>query len=135
MSDKFVVYPRKIVNNPLLGRKQAQIEIIHPEQGNVSKALLKERLAVTFKGKVENIAIFGLHSKFGGGRSTGFACIYNSADDRKKYDQKSTLLRDGFITKKKITRKQGKEIKGRVKRVRGTKKTQAAAAGGAKKKK
>lgn len=134
MSDKFVLYPRKIINNPLLGRKQFQIEIIHPEQGMLSRTVLKERLATTFKAKVEQIAVFGLHSKFGGGRSTGFACIYNSVDDRKKYDHKRQQLRDGLVEKGKITRKQKKEIKGRVKKVRGTKKASAASAGGKKKK-
>ena len=87
-----------------------------------------------FKTKPEVVSVFGLHSKFGGGRSTGFAFIYSSLDDRKKYDSKCSLLREKLAEKGKKTRKQKKEIKGRVKKVRGTKKAAAANASGKKKK-
>ena len=86
-----------------------------------------------FKSKAEQISIFGLHSKFGGGRSTGFALIYDSLDERKKYDQKRLLRRDGHVQAPSKSRKQLKEIKGRVKKVTGTAKTKAANAGGKKK--
>jgi small subunit ribosomal protein S24e len=134
VGDKFVLYARKQLNNPLLGRRQLQVELIHPESGNVSKAQIKERLATMFKSKPEQIAVFGLHSKFGGGRSTGFAFVYNNLDDRKKYDMKKNLKRDSLLGKVGKGRKQKKEIKGRVNKVRGTAKTKAAAAGGGKKK-
>ncbi len=60
---------------------------------SVSKADIKTKLAQTLKSKEENISIFGLKTKFGGGRSTGFALIYDSADARKKYDSKKMLRR------------------------------------------
>ncbi len=60
---------------------------------NVSKAQIKTKLAHMLKAKEENIAVFGLKTKFGGGRSTGFATIYDSADLRKKYDSKKMLRR------------------------------------------
>jgi small subunit ribosomal protein S24e len=133
MSDKFVLYARKQLNNPLLGRRQLQVELIHPESGSISREQIKEKLSTMFKVKTETISIFGLHSKFGGGRSTGFAFIYNNLDDRKKYDMKKNLLREKLFEKGKKTRKQKKEIKGRVNKVRGTAKT--VAAGATKKKK
>merc|ERR1711990_127592 len=89
--DKIVLYARKIINNPLLRRKQVQMELIHPDQGNVSKAVLKDKIGAMFKAKPEAIAIFGMQTKFGGGRSTGFALIYDSLDDRKKCDNKNML--------------------------------------------
>ena len=132
---KFVLYTRKMFSNPLLQRKQCAIEIIHPEIANISKTGIKDKLSQQFKTKPECIAVFGLKSKFGGGSSTGFALIYDSLDSRKKYDQKRLLKRDKLWDKPKgTTRKQGKEIKGRVKRVRGTAKAKAAAASGKKKK-
>merc|ERR1712216_307028 len=80
-----------------------------------------------FKSKDESISVFGMHSKFGGGRSTGFACIYDDVDSRKKYDTKSMLLRDKLRTVEgKKGRKQLKEMKGRMKKVRGTAKAKAA---------
>ena len=129
MSQKFVLYSRKMIRNPLLGRKQMQIELIHPDEANISKTAIKEKLATMFKAKAEQITVFGLHSKFGGGRSNGFALIYDSLDARKQYDQKMFLLRDGLINKRAKTRKQLKDIKGRVKKVRGTAKAKAANAG------
>jgi small subunit ribosomal protein S24e len=69
------------------------IELIHPELSNVSKTDIKSKLAQTLKTKDENISIFGLKTKFGGGRSTGFALIYDSLDARKKFDSKKMLRR------------------------------------------
>ena len=69
------------------------IELIHPEMANVSKAQIKAKLATTLKAKEENIAVYGLKTKFGGGRSTGFALVYDSADARKKFDSKMNLRR------------------------------------------
>merc|ERR1712078_377912 len=108
-----------------MGRKQIVVELIHPDQGSVSKVTIKEKLSKMFDSKPEHIAVFGLHSKFGGGRSSGFACIYDDADSRKKYDSKSLLLRDKL--------RSTKEMKGRMKKVRGTAKAKAANAGKKKK--
>ena len=135
MSDgKFVLYARKIMNNPLLHRKQMQVEMIHPGMANVSRTALIEKLAHMMKTKAECISVFGLHTKFGGGKSTGFAFIYNSLDEKKKFDQKRNLLRDKLISKQANSRKARKEIKGRQKKVRGKAKAAAAKAGGKKKK-
>ena len=134
MSEKFILYARKMINNPLLKRRQLQVELIHPDQGSVSKTSIKSKLASMFKTKDENIAVFGLKGKFGGGRSTGFALIYDSLDARKKCDSKKNLIRDKVVsTEGKKGRKQLKEMKGRMKRVRGTAKAKAANAGGKKK--
>ena len=134
MSDsKFVTYVTKLVHNPLLKRKQLIFGVIHPDSGNVSKTAIKEKLASMFKSDAKVISVFGLATKFGGGRSTGYAFVYDNEDARKKYDQKKLLLRDGLIEKGKVTRKQKKEMKGRMKRVRGTAKAKAAAASGKKK--
>ena len=53
---------------------------------NVSKAAIKEAIAKKLKSADERISIFGLKTKFGGGRTSGFALIYNSEDSRKKFD-------------------------------------------------
>jgi small subunit ribosomal protein S24e len=53
---------------------------------NVPKKDIKDKLAKVLKVKEEVISIFGMKTKFGGGRSSGFALIYDSADARKKYD-------------------------------------------------
>ena len=131
---EITLFAKQVVNNPLLSRKQISIEIIHTSKVNISKTQIKEKLAKMFKTSTECVAVFGLKFKFGGGRSTGFALIYDSVDARKKCDMKHLLLRDSLLEKaKKVPRKQGKEIKGRQKRLRGTAKAKAVA-GGKKKK-
>jgi small subunit ribosomal protein S24e len=67
--------------------------MIHPEMANVSKEQIRAKLAQMFKSKEEAISIYGLKTKFGGGRSTGFALIYDSFDLKKKFDGKNLLKR------------------------------------------
>lgn len=88
---KFVLYVRKVLKNPLMARKQMNIEVIHPELGGVSKAHIAEKLAKQFKVKEDCITVFGVKPSFGGGRSTGFALIYDNHDMLKKYDSKKQL--------------------------------------------
>ena len=127
---KVTLFCKHMVDNPLLERKQMLIEIIHTDKQNVSKTMIKEKLASMFKCDVGVINVFGLKFKFGGGRSTGFALIYNSMDARKANDQKKSLRRDDLIAKTKtVGRKQGKEIKSRMKRVRGTAKNKISGTG------
>ena len=134
MTDKITLFTRQLVHNPLLERKQMGIEIIHTDKMNVSKTQIKEKLATMFKVDPSFIAVYGMKFKFGGGRSSGFALIYDSIDARKANDQKCFLRRDDLIVKtKKVGRKQGKEIKSRAKRVRGTAKAKIAGGGGKKK--
>jgi small subunit ribosomal protein S24e len=67
--------------------------LIHPEQANVSKAAIKAKLATLLKAKEDAISIYGMKTKYGGGRSTGFALVYESLDAKKKYEGKCILKR------------------------------------------
>jgi len=60
---------------------------------NVSKSQIKEKLAKVMKTKEELVTVFGLHTKFGGGKSSGFALIYDSLDAKKLYASKTDLVR------------------------------------------
>jgi len=73
------------------------VELIHPDMANVSKAAIKTKLATMFKSKDELVSVFGMKTKFGGGRTTGFALIYDSMDARKKYDGKKMLKRVSLL--------------------------------------
>ncbi len=78
--------------------------------------------------KKKNVTVFGFRTAFGGGKSTGFALIYDSLDAAKKFEPKYRLVRQGVMTVEKSARKQRKERKNRAKKFRGTKKAKAAAA-------
>merc|ERR1711976_767543 len=62
----------------------------------------KDEISKKLKTQPERISIFGLKTKFGGGFSSGFALIYNSLEDKKKYDSKCNLRRDGLAGKRKV---------------------------------
>ena len=130
----FVLYTRKMLNNPMLGRRQVLCDLIHPEKGSVPKKEIKAKLASMFKCPDETISVFGVKSKFGGGRSTCFGLIYSNMDARKKFDMKKLLKRDKLLTVGGPRRKARKEMKGREKRVRGTDKAKARGESGKKKK-
>merc|ERR1711907_443493 len=135
MTGDFVLYTRKMINNPLLARRQVHVELIHPDQGSVPKSAIRAKLAALYKCPVEAISVFGNKSKFGGGRSSYFGLIYSNVDARKKFDQKRDLKRDSlYDVPKGPGRKQKKEMKGREKKVRGTAKAKARGAPGKKKK-
>ncbi|PWN48180.1 putative 40S ribosomal protein S24 [Violaceomyces palustris] len=122
---------RKFITNRLLQRRQMVLDVIHPSRANVSKAELSEKLAAMYKANKEQVIVFGMRTAFGGGRSTGFALIYDSRESM-KFEPKHRLVRVGLAEKTdKASRKLRKERKNRAKKVRGTKKTKA---GDAKKK-
>lgn len=67
--------------------------MIHPDMPNVPKVEIRKKLATANKVKEDCVVVFGLKTKYGGGKSTGFALIYDSMDNRKKYDSRKNLLR------------------------------------------
>jgi small subunit ribosomal protein S24e len=73
--------------------------------GGVSKAQIKEKLAKQLKTKEDCITIYGLQAKFGGGRSSGFALIYDNVDFLKKYDSKKQLQKVSDLANSVIAKK------------------------------
>lgn len=68
-----------------------------------------------YKTAKEQVIPFGFRTHFGGGRSTGFALIYDSKDAL-KFEPKFRLIRFGMATKPERTaRKLRKERKNRAK--------------------
>merc|ERR1712137_1328838 len=118
---------RKFIRNPLLGRRQMVVDVLHPNRANVSKDELRAKLAELYKAKKDDVSVFGLRTQFGGGKSTGFALIYDSAEAMKKFEPHYRLVRYGMATKiEKASRQQRKQRKNRMKEFRGTAKTKGA---------
>lgn len=76
----------------------------------------------------DSVIAFGFKTAFGGGKSTGFAMIYDTVDAAKKYEPKYRLARQGLAKHEKTGRKQRKEKKNRAKKIRGSKKHKSSAA-------
>ncbi|KAL1915523.1 40S ribosomal protein eS24 [Calcarisporiella thermophila] len=113
---------RKFLTNRLLQRKQMVVDVLHPSRANLSKDEVRDKLAKMYKTDKENVFCFGFRTHFGGGKSTGFALIYDSLESAKKFEPKHRLVRHGLAETNKIARKQRKERKNRAKKFRGTKK-------------
>jgi small subunit ribosomal protein S24e len=97
-------------------------DVLHPGLASVSKKDIREKLAAMYKVTPDVVFVFGFRTNFGGGKSSGFALIYDTLDFAKKFEPKHRLARHGLFEQKKVTRKQRKERKNRMKKVRGTKK-------------
>lgn len=85
-------------------------------------------ILILFQVTPDVVFAFGFRTNFGGGKSTGFALIYDTLDFAKKFEPKYRLQRHGLYEKKSQTRKQRKERKNRMKKVRGTGKSKVGAA-------
>ncbi len=123
MSDSAcTIRTRKFKSNRLLCRRQMVVDVIHPDRASLSKKEIREKIANLYKTTPDLVFCFGFNTNFGGGKSTGFALIYDTLDFAKKFEPRYRLARQGLVEAKKTARKQRKERKNRMKKVRGTKK-------------
>lgn len=88
---------RKFITNRLLARRQFVLDVLHPSRPNVSKAELSEKLAALYKTDKNRVVTFGFRTQFGGGRSTGFALIYDDEASQKKFEPKYRLVRVSVV--------------------------------------
>ncbi|GAA6018104.1 hypothetical protein JCM10207_006082 [Rhodosporidiobolus poonsookiae] len=117
---------RKFLTNRLLQRKQMVVDVLHPTRANVSKDELRDKLAAMYKAPKDQVIVFGFRTQFGGGKSTGFALIYDSKEAL-KFEPRYRLVRFGLAEKKeRAGRKLRKERKNRAKKFRGTEKVKKA---------
>lgn len=127
MSESVTVRTRKFLRNPLLQRKQMVVDILHPGLANISKSDLRDKLGKIYKADSSTVSVFGLRTQYGGGKTTGFALIYDSLDSLKKFEPHYRLVRYEMAKKiEKSSRQQRKQRKNRMKEVRGTAKNKAA---------
>merc|ERR1711963_364260 len=118
---------RKFMTNRLLCRKQMVVDVLHPGKPGLSKNQIREKLAKMYKVTPDVCFVFGYKNHFGGGRTTGFALIYDTLDFAKKFEPKHRLVRHGLLSKPTGGRKLRKERKNRMKKVRGTAKAKVTA--------
>lgn len=74
-------------------------DILHPSRANISKEELREKLGGMYKAQKDQVQVFGLRTQFGGGKTTGFALIYDSPEAMKKFEPIYRLVRVGMATK------------------------------------
>lgn len=74
-------------------------DILHPGLPNISKDNLREKLAKLYTAGKDQVNVFGLRTQFGGGKTTGFALIYDSPEATKKFEPHYRLVRIGLANK------------------------------------
>ena len=74
-------------------------DVLHPNRANVSKDELRSKLAEIYKCNKDQTMVFGFRTQYGGGKSTGFALIYDSHEALKKFEPHYRLVRIGAATK------------------------------------
>ena len=79
----------------LLQRKQMIVDIIHPNSATPKKTEVRESLAKNYKTTADCIIAFGFKTIFGGGKTSGFALIYDSVEAAKKVEPR---FRDAVIS-------------------------------------
>ncbi|KAJ2856260.1 ribosomal 40S subunit protein S24B [Coemansia erecta] len=121
-ADSAIIRTRKFMTNRLLQRRQMVVDVYHPGLANLSKDDIRNKLSKEYKASVDAVFVFGFRTQFGGGRSTGFALIYDSFEAAQKFEPKFRLIRHGIGSKGTTSRKQRKERKNRLKKLRGTEK-------------
>jgi len=122
MTDNAItIRTRRLMRNALMNRRQCVIEVLHPGRASVPKKELRDNIAKLLKVKeVDSVVPYGLQLAFGGGRSSGFCLIYDSAEVAKQLANPIHKVRLGLMEKKaKKGRKGIKEAKNRKKKVRG----------------
>lgn len=103
------------------------VDVLHPGKATVPKTEIRAKLAQMYKVTPDLVFAFGFRTNFGGGKTTGFALIYDTLDFAKKFEPKYRLVRHGLLEIKKTSRKQRKERRNRQKKVRGTAKAKVGA--------
>ena len=84
-------------------------DVLHPNRANVSKDELRSKLAEVYKSNKDQISVFGFRTQFGGGKSTGFALVYDSVEALKKFEPHYRQVRIGHANKiEKASRQQRK---------------------------
>merc|ERR1719213_713877 len=76
------------------------VDVLHPGRANVPKKELQEVVGSMYNSDPKLTVLFGFRTKYGGGQSTGFCCIYDSEESILKFEPKHRLIRQGFQSKK-----------------------------------
>ena len=76
-----------------MARRQFVVDVLHPSRPNVPRSELSEKLATLYKADKSRVVTFGFRTHFGGGKSTGFALIYDDETAQKKFEPRYRLVR------------------------------------------
>lgn len=122
-----VVRLRKMLKNPLLDRLQFQIQILHEGTAAPTRKQVQQIISEKQRVQAEHVVVMSLKTQFGGNKSEALGFVYNSKDSMMKFEPKHRLIKQGLVEKPKIktNRKTKKELKNKIKKLRGMEKVKA----------
>ncbi len=85
--------------NTLQSRTEVCFVVDHARESTPGRNAVAEDLAKQFNTKRELVIVDELNSKYGVGKTQGYAKIYKSADDVKKYEPEYLQKRNGIGAK------------------------------------
>lgn len=86
-------------NNVLYNRTEVNFVVDHARESTPGRNAVAEDLAKQFNTKRELVIVDELNSLYGVGKTAGYAKIYQSVDDVKKYEPEYLQKRNGYGAK------------------------------------
>ena len=135
MTKSLIVRPKKLMRNKLLRRRQFILDTYHAETAAPSNKEIADEIAKRYRVAQDCVVVFGTKTKFGGGKSTSFALVYDNKDALLAFEPTHRLRRAGLALARDPSKKRRtkKERKNKLKKFRGKAKQAAAKVGGKKK--
>ena len=96
-------------DNVFFARTEVHFIIRHEGEGTPKRELIRNELAEKLNAKKETVMIDFMRSHFGERKTIGYAKIYKTVEEAKKYEQDPILKRNGLATRKKAKKKEGKK--------------------------
>lgn len=127
MTSSCVVRLRKTVKNPLLDRNQYQISLIHEGAAAPTTKQVQQQIAQKLRVNAEQVVVMQMKTQFGGSRSEAQGLVYHSKDSLMKFEPKHRLIKQGVVEKPKakVNKKTRKELKNKIRKLRGKEKVKA----------
>ena len=112
-----LLHPPAFTHQIPLTRPLPSSDVLHPDRPNVSKDELRQKLSELYKAPKDAVSVFGFRTQYGGGKSTGFALVYDSPDSAKKFEPRYRLVRYGLATKVEKASRQQRTYRSRPRRI------------------
>ena len=113
--DKIICKFKQVKNNRLLSRVQMIVDVYHHRNQNVTKEQIRE--VIKNKFKKQHVVLIHVKKLFGGGRTKGFALVYDNEEAMKKIENYRRLDREAREKlppkdrKKSAKKKEGRKVK------------------------
>lgn len=101
----------KSTSNPLLNRKELQLEITHTNQSSPDKKTVTSELSSNYSIAAQQIYVYDMCTKQGLHKTMASASLYNTFEDLKKIERAFVVTRITGEKETKVPRRQKKDAR------------------------